>query len=293
MRKFFAMLSASLLLAGSAQAQEAFKHLSAGLDLATTGIGLELALPIVTDHLVITAGYNYANYSASIRPEKGLQMTSFSDQVNQYVDKANDCLARIPGESARLIKLSDVLKVEGDGALRFGTAKAVLEYYPSAKSGFHINAGVYVGRPDFLQADFGLADYWDVYSIDVAVAKEMELKYPEISDYLGEIPELKATIRGRTFQITEPGDVNLGLKAVKVRPYFGLGFGRSIPRTRCGFQFDLGAIYWGRLSITSANEVGGSSEITISNDTVDEILDTVDKIRVYPQMSFRFICRLF
>lgn len=293
MKKTVLFVFALVLSAGVANSQEAFKHLSMGLDLATTGIGLELSLPVLTDHLVLKAGYNYANLKFSTG-SGSMNFPELNETVNQYIDKANTFLAQIPEESSRLTRMPSSVNVNADGKIKLGTGKMILEYYPSKKSSFHINAGVYVGNPDILSIDGSCPEFWNAYSANLTTAKRMAELHPEFKSKVGSIPDLKATINGRTLQLTEPGNVNLGLKSVVARPYFGLGFGRSVPKTRCGFQFDFGAIYMGKLSVTSANEVGGTSSVTIQNADVQKVLDTLGKIHVfYPQLSFRFICRLF
>lgn len=287
---FFAI--ALVLSAGTANSQEAFKHLSVGLDLATTGVGLELSLPVVTDHLVLKAGYNFGNFNLSLG-NNSLNFPELSDKVNQYVDKANNYLAQIPEESSRLTRMPSPMKLDISGKSKLGSGKIVLEFYPSKKSSFHINAGVYIGNPEVLSADGKCPEFWNAYSTNLATATKRSAADPEFASKVGSIPELKATINGRTIQLTAPGNLNLGINVVAARPYLGLGFGRSIPKTRCGFQFDLGAIYMGKLSVTSANEVGGTSSVIIQDNDIQKVLDTVGKIRVYPQLSFRFIYRLF
>lgn len=287
---FFAI--ALVLSVGTANSQEAFKHLSVGLGLTTTGVGLELSLPVVSDHLVLKAGYDFGNFSI---PEGSysLSLPGLSENVNQYVAQANDILARIPEESSRLTQMPSSMKLDAGGKINLGTGKIVMEYYPSKKSGFHINAGVYIGNADLISIDGSCPEFWNVYSTNLSTVKRLIDAYPEFASKVSDLPELKATVNGRTFQLKEPGSVNLGLKAAVARPYLGLGFGRSIPKTRCGFQFDLGAIYMGKLSVTSANEVGGTSSVIIQDNDIQKVLDTVGKIRVYPQLSFRFIYRLF
>ena len=95
MKKLFALALVLLSGAGAANSQEAFKHLSIGLEAATTGIGLELALPIVTDHLVLAAGYNYGNASFNVKGNSTLNVAELSGRINQYIDNANNFLAVI------------------------------------------------------------------------------------------------------------------------------------------------------------------------------------------------------
>lgn len=292
MKKLFFFASVLLLSAGVAHSQEAFKHLSVGLEAATTGVGLELALPVVSDHLVFAAGYNFGNVKATAQPYT-LNVSDFSNNINQYVEDANYYLSSIPGESSRLKPIPTMTTVDGNGTIRLGTFKAILEYYPSKKSNFHINAGLYIGNADVLTLDVNCPDLWNAYRENLSVATNMISKYPDYASYIGRIPELKAKFNGKTYQIKEPGNINLGLKVAKVRPYLGLGFGRSIPDTHFGFQFDLGVMYTGKWGISSTNEVGGDAENSINNDDIQKLIDLANKICIYPQLSFRLIYRIF
>lgn len=291
MKKLFLIASALLIFAQAANAQESFKHLSLGLDVATTGIGLQVAVPVVTDHLVLTAGYNYANFSTK-QKNNVLEMTDVSSTINQYVNKANTYLGQIPGETRRLDQVPNSANTNWDAKLKMGTFKAILEYYPTKKSSFHINAGIYVGGNNIINANASMPEYWNTYNKDVTVAKNVAADHPEYSSVIGQIPELKATINNRTFEIKD-GTLNLGLNEAKVRPYLGFGFGRSFPKSHFGFQFDCGAMYTGKLKIVSTNEVGGTSSIIINDEDIKKVINTIEKICIYPQMSFRLIYKIF
>lgn len=293
MKKLSALAFVLLSGAGAANSQEAFKHLSIGLEAATTGIGLELALPIVSDHLVLAAGYNYGNATFNVKGNSTLNVSELSGRINQYIDNANNFLALIPEEPARLENMPSSMKLHGDAAFRLSTAKVVLEYYPAKKSNFHINAGVFIGNADTFSMDADCHDFWSLYNANSLTAKKMAGKYPEFAASIGEIPELKETINGRTFELKAPGIVNIGLQAATVRPYLGLGFGRSVPNTHVGFQFDLGALYIGKLAISSANEINGASNVSVTNKGIQKIVEIAEKICVYPQISFRLIYRIF
>lgn len=293
MKQAVIITAALLLNVSAAYSQEAFKHLSAGLDIATTGVGLELAFPVVSDHLVLTAGYNFGSGSISAKGDTMLDIPELTSRVNKYVDDANDFLSKIPGESSRLTYMPTRVEMDGTATARLGTVKVVLEYYPAKKSGFHINAGVYFGSADILSLDARCYDLWNAYETNLATVNRVIASYPEYASRIGKIPELKATFNSRTFQIKKPGDINMSVNVAKVRPYFGLGFGRSVPNTRFGFQFDFGAMYIGKIGFASTNEVSTPAEISIESKDVQKAMDIIEKICVYPQLSFRLICRIF
>ena len=89
------------------------------------------------------------------------------------------------------------------------------------------------------------------------------------------------------------GDINLG---GVVKPYFGLGFGRTIPKNRVGFRCDLGAIYQGDI-IASSDNIAGKSvnihKIDFSETGEEDLLNVIRVLRWYPMVSFTLSYRIF
>ena len=283
MKKLLVIAAALSISAGAANAQDAFKHLSVGLEIGTTGAGVELALPVVTDHLVLKAGYNFPN--ANLNVSTNLNISEFSSDINDFVNDANDILADL-GETDRLLTLPNTTKVDVNGSVNLGSFKAMLEYYPSKKSSFHITAGVYVGGKDnLISAGCDFSEVWNVYQADVAVANKYASELEDAG--AGSIPDPKFSLNGKSYQLKN--SVDAGIKIAKARPYLGIGFGRSIPETHFGFQFDLGVWYHGKPEISSSNEI----KYDASYVDFDLDLSKMEKICVYPQLSFRLIYRIF
>ena len=292
MKKAILLVSALMLFTFNARSNEPSGHLSLGLEAGTTGAGIQIAVPIIKNHLVITAGYNYAKGSFALSHD-GLNMGGISGSINDYINDGNSYLSKVPGESRRLSPMPNSTSVDVDADIDLGGFKAMLEFYPSKNSGFHINAGVFAGSEGILDANGSVPDYWKAYSSMVNDAKTIAKDYPDYSSVVGSIPELSATVGDRTLALKDDGIVNLGLKTAAIRPYLGLGFGRSIPRKHFGFQFDLGVLYTGKYDITSANEVEGTSGYKVENEKITQVLELADKICIYPQMSLRLIYKIF
>ena len=283
------VLSATL----SVNAQEAFKHLSVGLEAGTTGIGVELALPVVTDHLVLSAGYNFPSFSVN-------KSTSFNTQdIKAVISTANSTF-----QNAGITdRISDTFPqetpVNTNARLNFGSIKAMLEYYPWAKSSFHIVAGVYFGMGDFISAE-GMTDkdFWSSVKSTQTELNTIYDKYkdnPQVKgmdhDILG---KLKANIDGETYTFKEKNgcaSFNAQLAIAKIRPYVGIGIGRSIPKSHFSVQGDLGVWFHGKPSLQSDN----TTNYDPSAQTIDigSALDIAKKVSVWPQLSVRLIYRIF
>jgi len=114
------------------------------------------------------------------------------------------------------------ISVEVDRAeLRFSNANLLVDYFPMQSGIFHLTTGLYFGQSK-VQAYGNAPDKF------------------VIGDYV----------------ITPDADGSFSVTAKlggAVKPYFGLGLGRTIPKGHVGFKFELGIVYQGKLKIESEN----------------------------------------
>lgn len=139
----------------------------------------------------------------------------------------------------------------------------MLDFFPAADSWFHLTAGLLVGGERALTVR-GHAE-----RIDVAV---------EIGDLT-----IRPDVRGH---------LEAWIRTRRLKPYAGIGFGRTIPRRRLGFNTELGLMFQGAPTVTTDNAVlnrlaDGASEI----DELNRFLDRY--FRVYPVLKFNLTYRLF
>ena len=119
--------------------QEAFKHLSIGLEASTAGIGLDLNMPVLKDHLVLKAGFTYGDLGKNFTSQ-GPDVS----EINAQIDEVNNSLASADAPE-RIDTRFTSFDINIAAKLRMSTAKLLLEYYPAKKSSFHITAGLYCG----------------------------------------------------------------------------------------------------------------------------------------------------
>ncbi|MFA7582120.1 MAG: hypothetical protein WCZ46_01095 [Proteiniphilum sp.] len=137
-----------------------------------------------------------------------------------------------------------------DLEVTFPNFKALIDYYPMKNGIFCLTGGFYFGNNK--ASTYGLIR-----------------DYQELSQQWGENPEL----RYEDIVITPNDDGTffgeLGM-GNGVKPYVGLGLGRTIPRNRVGFKFELGMVYQGKYTLTSPNmnEAG--------NDWLNGFIDEMD-----------------
>lgn len=288
MKRFIFTLAAFAAVSSAAFSQEAFKHLSAGIEIGTTGAGVEVAVPLVTNHIVLKAGYNFPSFSPSFNE-------SFdSSPLQDYIDEANSSFERA-GLSTRISSEMDSYDVNFKPAVKFGAAKLMLELYPSARSGFHFTLGAYYGMADdFISVDAVVKESeWETYNDILDEIDRYNQEYAGVSGYTPVVVKnLDFSLGKRTFRVLEKngvGGASFNLAVNRLRPYAGIGFGKSIPDGHLGFQFDLGVWYHGVPSLSSPNEVAYDPE---AESFIDDI-SIIDKAVIYPQMSIRLIYKIF
>ncbi|MBR6423564.1 MAG: hypothetical protein IKS47_02640 [Bacteroidales bacterium] len=307
MKKILVLVTTLALSASAAFAQGAFSHMSLGLDLGTTGVGLQMSFPIVENHLVVSVGYNYLGFPYNKRTD--FSTADLGEKVTSLNNKIADVNSQIAPYGAHIwttfeTKFPTRTNVDVAARARMSTIKALFEFYPSAKSGFHITAGAYIGiSPNLIELTGTVNEgFWnDVDSFENELntlrseINQIKANYPECSDKLNvDIPgvpnELKFNMGGETYKVTRRSALTAAVKAWQVRPYLGVGFGKSIPDSHFSFVADLGVWYHGKPRLESPNMTTYDASATTLNFDAGKY---VEKVPVWPVISLKLIYKIF
>ncbi|MBQ9645079.1 MAG: hypothetical protein IJV24_01815 [Prevotella sp.] len=272
MRKLAVLTAVALFsLQGIAQGRESeveefglFDHLSAGISLGTTGIGIEVAAPL-NNFLQLRAGY------------------SFMPKIKVNIDKD----LRNPGED--YLRKEDGSgyydRIEAEAKLNMGDFKLLLDYYPFKKGTFRVTAGAYIGSSKLATVKttnhFINQGYWGNSGPELGNASQT---YTVVSD--------------------AEGHVNVDAKVGSFKPYLGIGVGRAVPKKNLNVCFDFGVQFWGKPAawtliddnVGSAFRKVDKDRILSDKDYCQDIRDglkTAEKIFVYPVLTVRLNGRIF
>ncbi len=273
MRKLFATTLAAIMALGiSAQDNmEAFKHLSVGVEAGLHGIGFEVAMP-VQKHLVLKAGYNFL-------PSGDLFNTNFNIDTKD-LKKAQEDIEKIPGQHFNN-KFGDEAVINAGLQVGVSNLKLILNYYPFESSSFYVAGGFYYSLNDkpFISISGNTTEN------DWAALQELRDKGGEDSY------DIALEIGDKKYPVIEKdgcGYLQADYKFDPLKYYVGLGFGRSIPNKRVGFQFELGTMFY-----TNAKFYCQDQEVSMSDaadkfgDAAKTAVDFMDKFPIYPQLAFR------
>lgn len=237
-----------------------FNHLSVGLNVGTTGIGADIAMP-ATRFLDIEAGISIM---PKIKYNTNLHLNLSTSAINPILPTPID-LDDIPAQ----------------GKLKMINGKLMINFYPIVVSSFHISVGAYFGSTEVAEI-YNTIDgqLLPIYQANTFI-KDNNLPFDEIGLTVGD------------YQLTPDinGNVRATLKSNNFKPYVGLGFGRAVPKKRIGFKFDLGAMFWGSPEVIDHNGVSLTKQNWDGKD--GGAFKTISKIKVYPVLNFRLCGRIF
>ena len=284
MKKLISICAALMCASAVLSAQEAFSHLSMGIEVGTTGAGIELAMPVISNHVVLKAGYNFPSLQRSAVEDFEM------DFVNSEIAEINAQLASA-GAAERINTNFHDIKVKIAPVLNLSSAKLMLEFYPFKKIGFHVTAGAYMGMTDeLIGLDVSTGEqFWSEFQALKEEVAVLDAKYQ-----CGTVAEPKFNLGNSTYQVKArdgEGYLNAALNVAKIRPYLGIGFGKSVPDGRMGLQLDLGVWSHGVPTLQSDNKVAYDSSLESIVD--QEYVDLIEDFTFYPQVSIRFIYRIF
>ena len=278
MRKLFLAFALAAMTAAQAQIagddKNCFNHLSASVGAGTTGISLELGT-VVNSHIGLRAGVDFMP-SFTVKDHYEFQRPAVLENVPKSILEGR---YKFPPGNIDIDARANPSMTQG---------KLLVDYFPSKNLSFHVTAGLYFSSSTMasMKATDPVIASYEIYQNDI---KEGLLK--------PENPPVKVDFEG--YALTpDHGRVQLDYNTSAVKPYLGVGFGRTVPRKRVGCKFELGVLFWGKHEVVDHYGNNGKGytikkdEKGISKDFHD-VLKTLDKIPVYPNLKISIVGRIF
>lgn len=270
-----AMMLASLtMLAGD---NNVFRHYGLSVGVGTTGVTADLGT-MVTDNLGLRGGVDFM-------PELTYRVWLDMDFINQRIDDMADQYG-VPQNIREQFGLPE--KVQVEGKYNNFTGHALLDIHPIKSSAFRITVGAYFGEG----GDSKLITAYNKeegFLKNVADFNARRGIFALVPDAYG---QMAAKLGDYNLMPDDNGNANAYIKVNNIRPYVGLGFGRAVPKSRVGFQFDLGAQFWGNPKVY--NGVNGQ-QLTSEGAKGEDggVLKVISDISIFPVLSFRLTGRIF
>ncbi|NDV70108.1 hypothetical protein [Dysgonomonas sp. 25] len=226
-------------------------HLSIGLRASTMGGGVELATPL-NSYFKMRAGINYIGFSTG----------SFDISLDDHNNHLYDAIGYVPDYKMK-------------PKLDFLNGSLLIDFHPMKSGIFHITVGAFIGKNQLKARGY-------LFNGDTG-------ERASLLDPNGEWPKLE--FDGNELNIDGGRlDANIQLGEI-VKPYAGIGLGRSITKNRVGFKFELGVIYQGDYSIKQNGRKVDTTNLKTENF---EDADQYTKwLRWWPMLNFQLTYRIF
>jgi hypothetical protein len=150
--------------------------------------------------------------------------------------------------------------------------KVMLDYYPVENGIFALTAGLYFGQ-------------------NKATTNGLIRDYQQLSSQLGTTPDLRYEdiVISPNSDGSFYGELGMGSK---IKPYVGIGLGRTIPHKRVGFKFELGVVSQGKFQLSSPNMNDAGNDWL--NGLIDEMELPVSEqvLKLWPMLNFSLTYRI-
>ncbi|MCF0195248.1 MAG: hypothetical protein HUK00_08750 [Bacteroidaceae bacterium] len=267
-----------------------FNHFSVALTAGTPGIGFDIAT-CMGEYVQVRAGAQFfpsVGISYGFRPSRIPKFNAAIEALKEFSQVAPDFHYEEPTQV-----------VDTKAKLGFSSGKLLFDVFPfPKKSNFHVTVGFYFGGGDIVtltNTEQGVFNNFYVPDYQGTKKAEFDALTNKYNIKVGE-PLYGLRLGDYQLKPDEKGNLEAGVSVNNFRPYFGIGFGRAVPRKRIGFMFELGVQLWGTPKVYLE---GGSGRKNIDEEDLSEIkfndgglVKTLSKITVYPCMTFRLCGRI-
>lgn len=287
-----------------------FRHLEVSLTAGTSGIGLDLAVPLCR-FLQFRAGYDYM---PQFRKSFNMNLAGGGQAARQYNEQGNrirtpyDRIEQYIFEQTGM-EMEDHIVMTGKMTMH--NLKLLLDIYPlKYDKHWHITAGVYWGPEEFAQAENApesskTISLMESYNQDYMQAgPDDPIKgYGLLNLYPGNYAH--DIIQGLTVHhtgdpyLTEPTEqekVTISCRSNAIKPYFGFGYTGRLLRYRDDWKVsaELGVMIWGGSpSIRMHDGIDFTKDVMHIPGVLGDVVGLADFMKVYPVLSVRFAKTLF
>ncbi len=273
------------------------KHLEVSLTLGTSGVGLDVALP-VSQFMQVRLGYDYMpQFKKLLRMnlagggEAARQYDGQGNRVRTKFDKIQQYLYEESG-----MEIDDHILLTGQ--LNMHNLKALVDIYPfKYNKHWHFTAGVYYGPTQLAKADDATEaqttlSLMEAYNQDYEKASSSDA----IKGY-GRLTLYPGDKNGKPCLVdpTDDGSVKISVKTSEIKPYIGVGYTGRLISSRDDWKVsaELGVWIWDGAPKQRMHDGTDLADLSNIYGTLGSCVSVFNALKVYPVLSVRFAKTIF
>ena len=274
-----------------------FKHLELSLTLGTSGVGLDVAVP-VSQIVQVRIGYDYMpQFKKQLRMnlagggEAARQYNGQGNRIKTKFDKIQQYLYEETG-----MEIDDHILLTGQ--LSMHNLKALVDIYPfKYNKHWHFTAGVYYGPAQVAKAE--VADE-SVTTLSLMESYNREYEEASSSDAIKSYGRLSLYPgdKNRKPCLVDPADdgsVNISVKTNAVKPYLGVGYTGRLISSRDDWKVsaELGVWIWGGAPKQRMHDGTSLPDLSNISGALGDYVKVINYLKVYPVLNVRFAKTIF
>lgn len=244
-----------------------FNHLSVGLNVGLTGLGIDAAMPV---HKLVTVR---AGFSGLPFGDIKFKAINTSTEITQTQMVEDDAVRR----SQMVDKVELALKPKLWNVYLLG------EVHPFKGIPFYFSAGLFIGSKTLIHFrntnENALGFLYDANQKVEDYNRLFRTNYPPVGLKFGDY----------VFTADENGNIDVRMKTNVVKPYVGIGFGQQLAKYhRLSLAVDAGLLFWGTPKFMLNNDV----EIKSSGKN-SGITGALSWLKAWPNLQVRLAYKIF
>jgi hypothetical protein len=282
-----------------------FEHLDLSLSLGTSGIGLDLAMP-VCEFAQVRVGYElmphfkrHISADVMIGNQESLQYDEYGNRIETNYDRVRELIYSKYGYDMQP-------NIDMTSRITMNNFKFLVDIFPlSGNKKLHATIGFYWGPSQFakIESDDGstatlqaVSAYNKLYEAAVSGTGDPEIDY--IKDY-GTAGFPMGKIEDATIYKMTPGDkgaISIPVKTNAFKPYIGVGYEAAFSKKHEDLKFAVtgGLMFWGNTpTMVTPDGVNLTKDVSDISGDMGSYVNFVSKLKAFPVISFRFIKNIF
>ena len=297
-----------------------FDRLWGALSLGTTGIGLDLSTPI-SEAVHLRAGFSifpslktHMNFGIRVG-ESDPKYDKNGNRIETKFEKLANAFNQVTGK-----ELSENVRMVGRPT--FYNAKLLVDVFPFKNKKWFLTGGIYYGNeqiarayntPEAMNVLYSVSLYnslhgkvidavEDPWNIDnevvlmevgnAAIVLEQE-KTEYLYKYMKRYGRMGIHLGDYYLEPDKDNMVKCSVKANRLKPYLGFGYGNATPQgdKRYAFSLEAGMLMWGG---TPRVDCYGTDLVDMNvKGRVGHYVDFFKALKAFPVVNLRIACRLF
>ncbi len=289
-----------------------FRRLDIGVNLGSTGIGIELGTNI-SDYVALRMGFDFIphfEYNMRFQIQVGDSIESKYDKDGNRIETRFD---RMAGYMEQITGLKVDDEIEMIGEPHFNNFKLIADVYPFRNKKWYFSAGFYLSKSSIGKAYNRTEDMASLLAVSIynniygkvereeGIVEDLELP-PDICDMILKAGRMGMHVGdfkedGTRYMMVPDQDnmVKATLDVNAFKPYLGAGYTGTIGHSqRLSFAVNAGVLFWGgtpKVYTHDGTEIIG--ELTNIWGQVNNYIEIIKPFKVFPILNASISYRLF